>query len=113
MTNRLRNGWTIDGETLVSPSGHHYRPDEPVTAAEIAECLGIPEHVTRLFNHSGSVPAAHVVREARQRREREENEVRGDYIRIRLTAAEKAALQARAEAEGKTIASLIRDTFCQ
>ena len=47
---------TIDGQQLA--------PDAPVSAADVERILGIPEHTALLFNHSGFVPAAAVVREA-------------------------------------------------
>lgn len=107
----LRAGWSIQAGILTDPAGGTFAADVPVSAEQIAACLGIPEHVTLFFNHGGVVPAAHVVREALQRQEREEE--RSEVIRLRLSPRERAIIQARAESAGKSVSALIRDELCR
>lgn len=107
----LRGGWSVQSGALVDPGGRHFGENEPVTSAQVAACLGIPEHVVRVFNHSGSVPAAHVVHEAQRRNPPKEE--RSEVIRLRLSPRERAIIQARAEAAGKSISALVRDELCR
>lgn len=61
---KLLNGWTIIEGRLVRPNSIMCRDDEPITAKEVKQCLGIPIPTTEFFNHAGVVPASAIVREA-------------------------------------------------
>lgn len=65
----MNRNLTINAHGIYDATGAVLADDEPITADEIESLLGIPGHVTMLFNHNGLVPAAHVFREWLSRQE--------------------------------------------
>jgi hypothetical protein len=64
----LAGGWTVDDSgRLVRPDDSVCEPDDPISAAEVWQCLRIPIKTTLWFNKKGFVPAQSVVDEALRR----------------------------------------------
>lgn len=117
----LLNGWSInESGHLVRPDSRVCGPNDEITAAEIEEAIGIPRATTTFFNHSGSVPAAHVVREARDNGIRQRapgggrkpadptGEKRTVHVGVRVTPCEAERIR-----ELGGLAKLIRDKLEQ